>query len=181
MKSKTNLELKHYCSDFKKVRTILKQVGAKKYVIKKQKDYFFELPIVEKFILSRLKLRVEGKNKTLIYYERSDFVKGKANTSDVLLYSVGDTQLLPFLKKALGIKTIVEKKREVWRKNNVIFHLDNVKNIGNIFEIELQKKGRITEKDKRLFILYKNEFLPFLGDLIKGSNCDLVSSEKVIF
>lgn len=60
MKSKTNLELKHYCPDFNKIRTVLKKIGAKKFVVKKQKDYFFNLPEIKGKQSPRLKLRIEN-------------------------------------------------------------------------------------------------------------------------
>lgn len=170
--NKTNLELKHYCSDFSKVRTALKQLGATKEVVKNQKDYFFNLP--RENVSGRLKLRIEGKKKTLVYYERPDFVKAKDTTSFVKLYSILDNEFLPFFEKSLGIKATVDKKREVWRKANTVFHIDTVKGVGGIFEIELQKKGKITEKDKMIFAEYQSKLLPFLGPVIKGSNVDLV-------
>lgn len=172
--NKTNLELKHQCSDFVNIRKVLGKIGAKKKVVKRQVDYFFELPNKIGSTSPRLKLRVEGKLKTLIYYERPDFVKAKDTTSDIKLYDVKDKELLPFLERSLGVKAIVDKKREVWRKANTVFHIDNVKGVGGIFEIELQKKGKISEKDKKLFAYYQKELLPYLGKVIKGSNVDLV-------
>ena len=172
--NKTNLELKHYCTDFVGVRKVLSKIGAKKEVVKRQVDYFFELPQKTGNTSPRLKLRVEGKLKTLIYYERPDFVKAKDTTSDIKLYDVKDNDLLSFLERSLGIRAVVDKKREVWRKTNTVFHLDNVKGVGGIFEIELQKKGKINEKDKKVFAYYQSELLPCLGNVIKGSNVDLV-------
>lgn len=173
--NKTNLELKHYCNDFPKIRTILKEIGAKKIITKHQKDYFFRLPVTLKSNNQRLKLRIEGSNQSLIYYERPQFIKGKETASSVKLYSVNDHQLLPFMIKALGITAVVEKKREVWKKGNTVFHLDNVKGVGSIFEVELQKKGaKITELDRATFKSYQSKLLPFLGSVIKGSNVDLV-------
>ncbi len=175
--NKINLELKHYCKDFKKVRLVLKEIGAKKEIVKNQKDYFFNLSDLNKEKSPRLKLRIEGKKQLLVYYERPEFVKGKNTASDVKLYDVKDIQLLPFLIKSLGVKAIVDKKREVWRKTNTVFHLDNVKGVGGIFEVELQKKGKITEKDKQIFKSYQDKLLPFLGSVIKGSNVDLVKNK----
>ena len=175
--NKTNLELKHYCSYFVNVRKVLSKIGAKKDVVKRQVDYFFELPNKTGSVSPRMKLRVEGRVKTLIYYERPDFVKAKDTTSDIKLYNVKDNNLLPFLERSLGVKVIVDKKREVWREANTVFHLDNVKDVGGIFEIELQKKGKINEKDKKLFAYYQKELLPYLGDVIKGYNVDLVKKQ----
>ena len=171
---KTNLELKHYCSDFVGVRKVLRAMGAKKEVVKKQEDYFFELPEKTSGISPRLKLRLEGNVKSLIYYERPDFGKTDETTSRITLYDVRDNELLPFLKQALGIKAIVNKTREVWRKSDTVFHLDTIKGIGSIFEIELQKTGKITHADRTRFTLYRDRLLPYLGEMIKSSNVDLV-------
>ncbi len=175
MANKLNLELKYHCKDFISIRKALKEIGAKKEVIKNQKDYFFHVPENKEKISPRLKLRIEGKKKILVYYERPNFISGKDTASIVKLYDVQDNQLLPFLEKALGVMAIVEKKRELWRKSNTIFNLDTVKSVGNIFEIELQKKDVLTEKDRVLFRSYQDKLLPFLGKIIKGSNVDLVA------
>ena len=170
--NKTNLELKHYCSNFNKIRKVLKEIGAKKEIIKSQTDYFFKLPNSK----ARLKLRIEEKRQLLVYYERPDFLKAKSTISKGRLYNVRDSQLLPFLSSVLGIKVIVKKKREIWRKSNTVFHIDNVKGVGGIFEIELQKEGKITDTDQKQFKAYQNRLLPYLGKVIKGSNADLIPS-----
>lgn len=175
MKSKTNLELKHYCPDFNKIRIILEKVGAKKLVVKKQKDYFFNLPKNNNSQSPRLKLRLEKDVTTLVYYERPPFKRTKDTASKVKLYTVTDKQLLPFLEEVLGVKAIVEKKREVWKKANTVFHLDTIKGVGDIFEVELQKQGKITEKDHAIFKAYQDQLQPHLGNVIKGSNVDLVA------
>lgn len=173
--NKSNLELKHYCKDFKSVRSVLRKIGAKKETIKKQKDYFFNLPSYKERGKARFKLRVESGEQILVYYERPFFKKGKDTKSEIMLYKVQDKALLDFLKDSLGCKAIVEKKREVWRKGFTVFHLDTVKGVGGIFEIELQKKGGdISPKDKEIFKSYQDKLLPLLGRLIKGSNLDLV-------
>lgn len=176
MKPKTNLELKHYCTDFSTIRKILKNIGAEKVVIKNQKDYFFHLPKNKIGESPRLKLRIEKDAKTLIYYERPKFRKGKDTTSKVKFYPITDNQLLPFLKETLGIQAVVEKKREIWKKGSSVFHLDTIKDIGNVFEIELRKTGIITQKDKDIFKDYQDQFAPYLGKIIQGSNVDLIRS-----
>ncbi len=167
---KTNLELKYFCPDFIKIRELLREIKAKKKIVKNQTDYFFNLPNNN----ARLKLRLENNKKLLVHYKRPDFVKEKITTAKVKLYNVKDNDLLLFLSDALGVKAIVKKKREVWKKSNTVFHLDDVKNVGKIFEIELQKKNKITIQDKKQFKEYQNKFLPYLGKIIKGSNVDLI-------
>jgi adenylate cyclase, class 2 len=173
-----NLELKHYCADFVKVRKVLTKIGAVKETVKTQKDFFYNLPKAKEEKSGRLKMRVEGGKKRLVYYERPEFVKGKETVSLVKLFTVQDDKLLSFLDEALGVKAVVCKKREVWRKGNAVFHLDKVKGVGGIVEIELQKKGVINKEDKKSFAYYQSELLPFLGEVIGGSNVDLVLKNK---
>ncbi len=175
MSSYTNLELKHFCSHFTQIRKILKKIGAKKERVKKQIDYFFFLPKQQEEKYGRLKLRKESMQQKLVYYERPPFQTKKETASSITCYVVKDPQLLPFLEASLGVKARVEKRREVWRKDSTVFHLDTVKDVGNIFEIEVQKEGKISTKDKYLFAEYQKLLQPFLGKVIKGSNVDLVS------
>ncbi len=168
--NKTNLELKRFCSDFRRIREVLKVLGAKKETIKNQTDYFFNFPSRK----ARLKLRIEGNKQLLVYYERPDFSKSKSTMSKVKLYDIRDAELLKFLSETLGVKAVVKKRREVWRKVNTVFHIDTVEGVGGIFEIELQKKGKIAPSDQKLFKHYQNQLLPYLGRVIKGSNVDLV-------
>ncbi len=173
MQSKINLELKYFCEDFKTIRKILREIGARKIATKKQKDYFFNLPQKSKAEPARLKLRVENGTRTLIFYRRSSFSKAVPAFSDLILYPAKDPDLFPFLQKILGVKVIVEKKRELWKKGNTVFHIDKVKGVGNIFEIEVWSSPKTTRQDPAAFAKYKEKFLPHLGKIIRGSNEDL--------
>ncbi|MDP2651169.1 MAG: class IV adenylate cyclase [bacterium] len=177
MEKKQNLELKHYCPDFKPVRKVLKGLGAEKVGVKKQKDFFFHLPAYKEKRKARMKLRVEGGKMRLVYYERPDFIAGKDTSAAVILLET-DEGALAFLKQTLGVSVIVEKRREIWRKDNTVFHLDEVKGVGKVFEVELQKHGVITERDKRIFANYQKNLLPVLGKVIQGSNANLVAKVK---
>lgn len=171
---KKNIELKYYCPDFKKIRIILNKINAKKDTIKKQTDYFFDISNKSNKSFARLKLRVEKNSNTLIYYERPDFIANKTTSSLVKLYKINDKDIIPFLKTFIPIKAVVRKRREVWKKDNIVFHLDNIKDIGKVFEIELQKNDKITQNDKQIFKNYQSLFMPYLGRIIKKSNIDLI-------
>ncbi|MEK9152719.1 MAG: class IV adenylate cyclase [Patescibacteria group bacterium] len=173
--NKINLELKHFCPDFAAVREVLTRIGAHEEIVKDQKDYFFFLPAENHGQQPRLKLRIENGRKTLVYYERPSFVSGEVTPAKVKLYPVGDDQLLPFLEQCLGTRAIVEKTREVWRKGDAVFHLDTVKDVGRIFEVELQKL-QITDEDRIEFQEYQRVLTPYLGPVIAGSNVDLVAA-----
>lgn len=173
MESKNNLELKHRCSDFTPIRQVLAEIGAAKEAVKEQKDWFFVLPAGSP---GRLKLRLEDGDATLIYYERPDFDAATPTAAKIALYPVAGGNIVPFLETALGIKAVVEKTREVWRKGHTVFHLDQVKGVGDVFEIELQKTGEpVNGEDRRVFESYRSRLLPHLGAVIAGSNLDLVA------
>jgi predicted adenylyl cyclase CyaB len=176
MQNKLNLELKYFCKDFVGVRKTLKEIGAKKIIVKVQKDYFFNLPL--KQTNPRLKLRTEGKNQTLVYYERPNFEENQANPAKVILLPVKDIKLMMFLSETLGIKTVVVKKRELWKKGKTIFNLDTVEGVGKIFEIEVTTNDKNKKADEKTFNKYKDQFKPHLTKIIKGSNLDLVSKTK---
>lgn len=171
---KINLELKHYCKNFAPIRKILQKNGATNLGTVFQKDYFFNLPQGNYSIEPRLKLRIEDEKQTLIFYKRGDFKQDSSNPADVHFYEVKDNELLDFLREVLGVKAIVEKNRERWRKDNIIFNLDEVNKVGKIFEIELETTLENKERDESTFTQYRDKFLKYLGDVVNGSNVDLV-------
>ena len=175
METKTNLELKYFCNDFGPIRKILSELGAMKVGVKKQIDYFYNLPSAEKSPPARLKLRTEGKKKTLIYYQRPNFSADPPTQAKVLLFPVKQKAIKDLLKKALGIKGIVEKTRELWSMENIVFNLDEVKGVGKVFEIEVTK---LQESDNQVFEDLKSQFLPYLDKCITTSNIELVSQPE---
>jgi adenylate cyclase class IV len=77
------------------------------------------------------------------------------------------------LDTALGIRAIVRKQREHWRKENIVFNLDMVEDVGQIFEIEvLAEDGRDIEDQ---LAEHRIRLEPLLGPYIAGSNEDLVT------
>jgi len=175
MKSKVNLELKYLIKDFRPIRKILRDIGARKIETKFQKDYFFNLPRNEdKKAPARLKLRIEKKTKTFVFYRRPTFSDISSTSADVTLLASKDPTFR-FFTKVLGIKVIVEKKRELWRKGNTIFNLDRVRKVGNVFEIEVWTTPKTLKADRKIFVEYREKLLPYLSEIVKGSNEDLVS------
>jgi adenylate cyclase class 2 len=176
MISRENLELKHFCKNFKEIRKTLSDIGAKKLETKKQKDYFFNLPKnkdVPTGVKARLKMRQEDDQMYLLYYERPNFKKDKDTKSKVRLLDA-DKATLKFMEESLGVLGIVNKRREIWQKGSTVFHLDNIVGVGNIFEIELRKSGKLNKKDIAEFTSYQKAVSPYLGKVVKGSNIDLV-------
>jgi len=91
----------------------------------------------------RLKLReIDGSHYELIYYERPDTESSKISNYEVSKIGVRSVKFLKnILAKTLGIKVIVEKKRELWMYKNTRIHLDEVKNLGFYVELETMVNG----------------------------------------
>lgn len=171
MDFRLNRELKAYCRDFAAVRRRLRDHGAEFVEVKEQVDYYYRLPVGDDAEGNRrLKLRVEAGRRELIYYcERQE---SGGRTSRFQTASTDDPLMADVLAAALGIRATVRKERELWRRDNVVFNLDTVQDVGLIFEVEVQAQdGR--DIDAQL-AEYRRLFAPCLGDHIVGSNEDLV-------
>lgn len=94
-----------------------------------QVDTYFNVPE------GRLKLREGTIEHALIFYQRTDVAGAKQ--SNVTLYQHRpDEALKQLLTQALGIKTIVDKKRKIYFIDNVKFHFDRIEDLGTFVEVE---------------------------------------------
>jgi len=124
-----NVEIKARCEDPRHIRDYLLSNHAIFKGTDTQRDTYFNVPN------GRMKLRQGKIENALIHYHRSD-QKGP-KSSEVTLYPVAESNLLrSLLEKALGIKVVVEKVREIYYIENVKFHIDIVSKLGNFVEIE---------------------------------------------
>lgn len=127
----------------------------------------------------RLKLREGAIENALIHYERSN--SADARESSVLLYQhqPGST-LKEILNSALGVKTVIAKKRKIYFIGNVKFHFDTVEDLGTFVEVEaIDQDGNIgIEKLKQQC----NEYIDLLqiekADFVAGSYSDLLLAKK---
>ena len=124
-----NVEIKARCEDPRYIREYLLSNHAIFKGTDAQRDTYFNVPN------GRLKLRQGKIENALIHYHRTDQKGPKA--SEVTLYPVAESNLLrSLLEKALGIKVVVDKVREIYFIENVKFHIDIVNKLGNFVEIE---------------------------------------------
>ena len=172
MKQTLNRELKAFCADFRPIRRLLKEIGALRTGTKRQVDYFYRLPPSSGGGTQRLKLRVEGRKRYWVYYH--DRRRSGAGAVEFQLFPLKEPAVKELLDAALGIKTVVRKRREVWTLPGVIFNLDDVEQAGRIFEIEVAAHRGIDAEAEcaRLRAL----FAPHLGPTVGASNEDLVGS-----
>lgn len=164
-----NIEIKAHCQDPNKIRDILNKLGASFKGSDHQIDTYFLN------VNGRLKLREGNIENNLIHYLRDNHYGPKK--SDCTLFSTSpDSGIKEILTKALGILTVVDKKREIFFIDHVKFHLDEVKELGSFVEIEvIDKRLQLSETEMEKTC---NHYLNLLGitrnDLIHNSYSDLL-------
>jgi predicted adenylyl cyclase CyaB len=128
--SRRNIELKARLSSLDAGREIAQQIATKRLPPLRQTDTYFHCQH------GRLKLReLDSGQAQLVWYARPD--NPRARASDYLLAAVGDAAVLKqALAAALGIRAVVEKRREVYLYHNVRIHLDEVAGLGTFLEFE---------------------------------------------
>lgn len=127
----------------------------------------------------RLKLREGNIENSLIHYERAN--QSAAKLSDILLYEhLPSPTLKEILKKHLGVKVVVDKLRKIYFIENVKFHFDEVKELGQFIEVEAI--GKEEEVDTEILESQCKKYFTFFGlheeDLVDRSYSDLILEKK---
>jgi len=164
-----NIELKARVADWDAVREIAKKIATEYLGVERQVDTYFHCA------QGRLKLReIDGKQAQLVWYDRVDQQSPK--TSDYNLVPVLDPETLKsILTTALGVRAVVDKRREIFLVENVRIHLDEVAGLGQFIEFEVVL-GRDADEElghaaiKRL----REKFSIADSALISGSYGELV-------
>ena len=166
----TLIEIKAKCNNPKNIEQILKSLNADFKGIDHQIDTYFDVPN------GRLKLRQGTIENHLIFYHRANQAGPKQ--SNVMLYPSPNSEMLKeILSTAIGNKVIIDKKRQIYFIDNVKFHIDEVKGLGNFMEIEaivklLQLnhfKGKKTEEIKKYTsTFYESGYWDFQKGKIQG-------------
>ena len=171
MTMQTNREIKAYCPDFGPVRQALAEHGASYVENKDQVDYYYNLADTpEANSRRRLKVRIDKEAPQVIYYEEG--LESGGRTSSFRVWGLNGHETKEMLDAVLGVRAVVNKQREIWVKDNVIFNLDDVESVGRILEVEIRlDDGFDVEAQLKE---YQELFDPYLGDQIDGSNEDLV-------
>jgi adenylate cyclase, class 2 len=136
-----NIEFKARCKNPERVRELLKREGADYKGRDSQTDVYFNVSN------GRLKLRKGNIENNLIGYSRKNLVGPKQ--SEVHLFKTEpNTSLEEVLTSALGVKVIVNKKRDIYFIENVKFHIDEVQGLGSFVEVEAIDLDGRTGKEK---------------------------------
>jgi adenylate cyclase, class 2 len=168
-----NFEFKARCSDIERLEENLKEQNPLFAGTDHQVDTYFNVAH------GRLKLREGNIENALIHYNRTNTAGAKQ--SDVTLYQhQPDKNLKAILTKALGIKVIVDKQRNIYFIDNVKFHFDKVKELGSFVEVEaIDKDGSIGIESLKQQCNHYIQMLKITDDqFIAESYSDLLMAKK---
>ena len=163
-----NIEIKARCADAAPIAALLRQRNARFVGVDHQIDTYFNVPN------GRLKLREGNIENALIHYERTDQEGPKR--SDVTLLTVEKGSLIKeILTKSVGVKTVVDKRRQIFFIENVKFHLDDVASLGSFVEIEaIDTEGlRTADELQKQCAFYMQLFKIAKKDLLTNSYSDM--------
>ncbi len=166
------VEIKAKCNDLNRVRYLLKAQEPDFKGTDHQVDTYFNVSF------GRLKLREGNIENALIQYVRSDQEAPK--TSCVQLYKPNpESNLKNILTQALGILTVVDKRREIYFIGNVKFHLDQVEELGTFVEIEaIDKTGNRSKSELQQQCEFYMSLLEIDNkDLVRFSYSDLLMNQ----
>ena len=163
------IEIKAKCANAENIKEILLAHQADFKGIDHQIDTYFKAPI------GRLKLREGNIENTLIHYNRPNQA-GPKNSEVTYRRLPPKSDLKEVLAAAMGILTVVDKKRGIYFIENVKFHLDKVNNLGAFVEIEaIDESGDIgIAKLEEQCAYYMQLFAIQTSDLIDVSYSDLM-------
>lgn len=165
-----NVEIKAHCGALEPLEQLLLSKGADYKGLDHQIDTYFKVPN------GRLKLREGNIECALIHYNRANQTTAKRSEIHYYQPTGQPTDLKLALEVALGIKVVVDKKRQIFFIKNVKFHLDRVEGLGTFVEIEaIDQDGSHTEAALQEQCLYYQNLLGIqTEDLIAYSYSDLL-------
>jgi len=165
-----NIELKARLRDPAGARVAAESLADRPVELQSQCDTYFNCPH------GRLKLReIEGRTAQLIWYDRAD--RAEAKGSDYRLVDVADGQgLLAALTAAMGVRSVVRKRRRIYWHRNVRIHLDEVGEAGNFLEFEAVLSDPADESASRQLVdELARRFNLKSDDLLRGSYGDMLA------
>ena len=168
-----NIEIKARVRDKSHVRDYMRAKGGAQHETQHQRDVFFHASH------GRLKLRCfpDG-TAVLVAYNRPDTAGPKL--SDYLLAPVADAAACEAaLTRALGVRGIVEKKREISIVGQTRIHLDEVRDLGFFLELEVVLRP---DQDSQTGESIANELMRDLkvepDDLLQHAYIDMLETQR---
>lgn len=167
-----NIELKARLTDLPAARKIAEALATHRLGVQHQVDTYFHARH------GRLKLReIDGLAAQLVCYQRADETGPKS--SDYQLVPVGNPQTLKAaLRAALGVRCVVDKRREIFLVDNVRIHLDDVVGLGTFLEFEAVLGANVDDAAGHAQVdRLMQAFHIAPADLVRGSYGELLAKQ----
>ena len=166
-----NVEVKYELRDMDLCRSIIRRLGASHVSTVSQRDTYFRVPD------GRLKKREsEGEPVEWVFYHRQNRITPRL--SHFTIYSEQEA-LTRFGTNPLPVLVLVDKLRELWMKDQLRLHLDDVHGLGRFFEIEALVTPRQHVGDcHRLIGELVKQLAPILGEPISLSYSDMIAKDQ---
>jgi len=164
-----NIELKARLADLDAAREIAESLATDRLGVQHQIDTYFDCRN------GRLKLRqIDNLRSELIWYARAD--QQDPNPSDYQVVPVSNPETLKIaLAAALGVRVVVDKRREIYLVDNVRIHLDEVAGLGMFLEFEaVLGPGADDAAGHAQLARLQDEFGIAPADLLPGSYSDML-------
>ena len=164
-----NIEVKAQLRDLDRQFQLAIQIAGGQPEKLVQRDTFFHSPN------GRLKLReIQGQRAQLIQYFRDD--NPELRKSDYIITPVDDVQsILSALKRAMGIRGVVEKVRSLWIVDQTRIHFDSVTGLGDFVELEfVLRDGQSAEEGHRVASNLMSQLEILACDVIDCAYIDLL-------
>ena len=136
-----NIELKAYCSDLDRARQTCARLGARLARDHWQRDTYFAVS------RDRLKLRESDKfGACIIHYRRTNVPSLRDSSYTKIDLSDNAKALRDLLSDAVGVRIVVEKRRETYVLDSALINLDRIAELGCFVEIEVDIEDRGEQK-----------------------------------
>lgn len=164
-----NVELKARAGNLAGLRNTAAALGARYVGCQEQVDTYFHVP------QGRLKLRqINGLEAELIWYARPEHPQVRTSLYYRAPISNPET-LKTLLGAALGIRTVVRKRREIFLWQNVRIHLDEVAGLGTFLEFEAVLQPDQPESEGQAQLAHLAQIFQIRPEsIIPGSYADLI-------
>ncbi len=164
-----NIEIKARVGDLAALKNRAVSLSDTRMEIIPQEDIFFQIPN------GRLKLRMLAPDcAQLVYYTRSDVAGPKR--SEYLIHEVKEPGALrTLLSRALGVRGVVRKTRQLFKVGQTRVHLDEVDGLGTFVELEVVlQQGQSDEQGQAIAEDLMGKFGIKAEDLMEGAYIDLI-------
>ncbi len=162
-----NFEFKARLRDEGRIRAMLKRLRAHHIGNDHQIDTYFHVP------RGRFKIR-EGKiENALIYYLRSDSPRPRRAQIEMMPLPRRNA-VRSILSSALGVLTVVDKRREIYLAGSVKIHLDRVRGLGKFVEVEAVSRSGGLAKIRAQARKFRKLFGLASSDLVGESYSDMI-------